>query len=118
MTISESRRPKVLTLRVSDEEHHALATAATHRGVSVSSLVRSRALHEGKLVSNSRLDDGIYEALEEVDYYFNLYMQSQSVYDKARYFVALSNAMSDLRTWHPGYDADTHTLPWERRDVG
>lgn len=26
----------------------------------------------------------------------------------------LSNAMSDLRSWLPGYDGDSDTMPWER----
>ena len=50
----------------------------------------------------------------EADYRWHLFANAKTPLDQAEAVTALSNAMSDLRTWLAGYDADTNTLPWER----
>lgn len=59
---------------------------------------------------------GSLGSLENVVYYFDLYVHADSVLERAEYLVELSNAVDDLRSFHPGYDLDTGTMPWDRED--
>ena len=59
---------------------------------------------------------GSLESLENVVYYFDLYAQAENVADQAGYLIELSNAVDDLRSFHPGYDLDSGTMPWEREE--
>lgn len=59
---------------------------------------------------------GSLESLENVVYYFDLYARAESVADQAGYLIELSNAVDDLRSFHPGYDLDSGTMPWEREE--
>lgn len=54
------------------------------------------------------------EALEEVDYRWHLYTHAKTLPEQGEALIALSNAWSDMRSWHPGFDGDHGTLPWER----
>ena len=56
------------------------------------------------------------DALEEVQYHFQCYVTTKDELNKAYHLIELSNRMGDLSTYHPGYDLDTGTLPWERED--
>jgi hypothetical protein len=54
------------------------------------------------------------DAATEADYRWQIFMHSKTPTDQAQALVDLSNAMHDLRTWIPGYDYETGSLPWER----
>jgi hypothetical protein len=62
----------------------------------------------------SDMEPGVADAIEEVDYRWHLYATARNVIDQAQALTDFGNAFSDLRTWHPGYDANHGTLPWER----
>lgn len=55
-------------------------------------------------------------ALEEAIYRWRLYEKAASVGDQAYAYELLSNAMTDLTTYHPGWDFTTDTMPWDRED--
>lgn len=57
------------------------------------------------------------EAIEEVNYRYHLLATAKTLPDQGQAIIDLSNAVSDLSTWHPGYDPETSTLPWERQDA-
>jgi len=57
---------------------------------------------------------GSFDALDSVLYYFDLYAQATSPSAQAHTFTALNNAISDLRSFHPLYDYETGTMPWNR----
>lgn len=59
---------------------------------------------------------GSLESLENVVYLFDLYARAENLAAQAAYLVELSNAVDDLRSFHPGYDLDTGTMPWDRED--
>lgn len=48
----------------------------------------------------------IMEAIEEVDYAFDNYVESCTLTSQAHYLIELSNRMSDLRSWHPRFDGE------------
>ncbi len=56
------------------------------------------------------------DAAEEVMYQWHLFSKATTPVLAANYLVELSNAMSDLQTYHPGWDYKTGTMPWERDD--
>lgn len=56
------------------------------------------------------------EAAIEVDYLWNMFMDTTTLLGQARVLMQLQDAMSDLRTFLPGWDYETGTLPWERDD--
>lgn len=56
------------------------------------------------------------DALENVVYYFDRYTSAQTLKDQAGHLIELSNAVSGLRSFHPGYDPDSNTMPWDRED--
>jgi hypothetical protein len=56
------------------------------------------------------------DALEEAHYAWTMYSTAKTLSEQASYFVRLSNAMGDLSSWHPGYDQNYQTLPWEREE--
>lgn len=56
------------------------------------------------------------EAAIEVDYLWNMFMDTTTPLGQARVLMQLQDAMSDLRTFLPGWDYETGTLPWERDD--
>lgn len=58
----------------------------------------------------------IYEALNEADYRFQMFVTTKDMLNQAHHLTELSNAMGDLRSWHPSYDSDTGTMGWERDD--
>lgn len=57
-----------------------------------------------------------HDAAEEVEYQFHNFAHSKDELVRADALIKLSNAVFDLKTWLPGFDADTGTLPWERED--
>jgi hypothetical protein len=57
------------------------------------------------------------EAIETVAAAWDRMSNARSPLDQAQGMVDMSNAMSDLRTWHPEYDYKTHTLPFEREEA-
>lgn len=50
----------------------------------------------------------------EVAYAWHGFATAATALTQASALVALSNAMSDLVSWLPGFDGDTGTMPWER----
>lgn len=56
------------------------------------------------------------EAVFEVDYEWYRFCHATTPLDQAQALVRLQDAMSDLRTFLPGYDYGTGMLPWERDD--
>ena len=59
---------------------------------------------------------GSLDALETVIYTFDRYVEAGTVGQQASYLVELINAMEDLRTFHPGYEVESGTMPWDRED--
>lgn len=57
-----------------------------------------------------------YEAGDAADYAWYLFRTAKTPLDQAEALVMLSNKMHDLRTFLPGYDYESGTLPWERED--
>lgn len=55
-----------------------------------------------------------HDAAIEADYAWYLYRTASNPFDQGDAMVRLANKMHDLRTWLPGYDYETSTLPWER----
>lgn len=56
------------------------------------------------------------DAAVEADYRWQRFAHAKTPTEQAEWLVELSNAMSDLRSWLPGFDSDTGTMPWERED--
>ena len=54
------------------------------------------------------------ECITEVDYSFHLLSNARNLFDQAEALIRLNNSLSDLKTWHPGFDERNGTLPWER----
>ena len=55
------------------------------------------------------------DAIEAAIYAWQAFdRRGASAVELAAATVDLSNAMSDLMSWHPGYDIETGTMPWER----
>lgn len=69
-------------------------------------------------MSNDIVHDpaGWHDAGIEADYRWHLFRNAKTPYDQADALIGLSNAMSDLRSWLPGWDFETGTMPWERED--
>lgn len=55
-----------------------------------------------------------HDAAIEADYRWHLFTNARTPLDQAMALTDLSNAMHDLRTFLPGYDYESGTLPWER----
>jgi hypothetical protein len=56
----------------------------------------------------------IAECIEDVGYRWHLLEHAKTLPDQAEAITGLANAISDLKSWHPGYDDRNGTLPWER----
>lgn len=57
------------------------------------------------------------DAIEEVYYHFQCYTQANSdLVNRAHHLMELQNAVGDLASFHPGYDIDSGTMPYERED--
>ncbi|UDL16342.1 hypothetical protein SEA_ZOOMAN_58 [Microbacterium phage Zooman] len=54
------------------------------------------------------------EAIEEVYYQFHRYTDATDLLAQASALVALQNAVSDLASYHAGYEIDSGTMPYER----
>lgn len=66
---------------------------------------------------NAQEEQPWHDAGVEADYRWQLFITAQTPLAQARALVALSDAMSDLRSWLPGYDSQSGTMPWEREDA-
>lgn len=60
--------------------------------------------------------EDIADLIEEIDYNFESYSSARDLVTQAHYLTKLRDNVSDLKTWHAGYDLRTGTLPWERSD--
>ena len=58
------------------------------------------------------------ELIEDIKYHLNRFDESKSRANAGHHLIELFNKVGDLTSWHPGYDADTGTLPYEREDFG
>ena len=56
------------------------------------------------------------ELIEDIKYHLNRFDESKSRANAGHHLIELFNKVGDLTSWHPGYDADTGTLPYERED--
>lgn len=54
------------------------------------------------------------EAALDVVYWADRYMHTREPIDQANALVELHNHISDLKTWLPGYDVESGTMPWDR----
>src|SRR5687768_7673413 len=52
-------------------------------------------------------------ALEAV-YQWDGYVKATNAVDQSSRLIELGNAMHDLKTWLPGWDTETGTMPWDR----
>lgn len=57
-----------------------------------------------------------HDALYEVAYDWWRFRQASDPVSAADALVKLANSMSDLLSWHPAWDAETGTWPWEREE--
>ena len=57
---------------------------------------------------------GSYDALDNALYRYDRYVTATSLLDQASFLCELNNAMDDLRTYHPEFDAGTGTMKWDR----
>lgn len=56
------------------------------------------------------------DLIEDVHYHYASYVAGGRLDNQARHLTELANKVSDLSSWHPGYDMNSGTLPWERDD--
>lgn len=59
---------------------------------------------------------GSLDALEEVVYRYEQFAEAASPSRAASALVALGDAISDLKSFHPGWDFETGTMPWDREE--
>jgi len=58
--------------------------------------------------------NGWHDAAQEVTYNWAVYLNAQDPLSQAKALVLLSQAVFALKTWLPGFDPTTGTIPWER----
>lgn len=58
----------------------------------------------------------LHEAIERVDIDWDAWRSAKDPVVAAHHLIQLSDAMSDLRSWHPSHDIETSTLGWERTE--
>ena len=56
------------------------------------------------------------DAVADVLYRYDQFVDATTELNRATRLVDLNNAVDDLRSWHPGFDADTDTMPWDRNE--
>lgn len=57
------------------------------------------------------------DVIEDVVYHFQMYAQENSTLEnRAYHLIELGNKVHDLKTYHPGYNADNGTMPWDREE--
>lgn len=64
-------------------------------------------------------DDGIAipkEVFDDVVYHFECYYNARTPQAQAHQLVKLAEAVGTMKTWHPGYDLEYDTMPWDRDD--
>lgn len=62
-------------------------------------------------------DDGVAvpeDVLSDVIYCWRLYEAASTVGDQAVRYTALAETMADLTSYHPGWDFNHDTMPWDR----
>lgn len=60
---------------------------------------------------------GSLEALTEVLYAWDMYTDAKTVTDQAHWLGKLADHMGDLRSYHPEWDWEHGTMPWDREEV-
>lgn len=55
-----------------------------------------------------------HDAALEVVYLWEQFTHAREPLAQAERLVSLSNAVHDLKTWLPGFDPETGTMPWDR----
>jgi len=71
------------------------------------------------LVKEYDYDDGLAAPvglIEDIIYKFDQYANTATELERARLLLSLNDNITSLKTWHPGYDYDYGTMPWERDD--
>jgi len=54
--------------------------------------------------------------IEDIHYHLHRYDTEKSKASAGHHLSELFNRVSDLTSWHSGFDVDTGTMPWERED--
>lgn len=65
---------------------------------------------------STELLPGALDAAENVLYYIDQLRDAKTLGEQADAFVALQNAASDLKSFHPEFDLNSGTMPWDRED--
>ena len=55
-------------------------------------------------------DSSWHDSGLNVNHYFEMFAAAKTPVEQAQYLIELTNAMSDLRTWLPGYDIETDVV--------
>lgn len=74
-------------------------------------------LPRGEAAPDDEKAEPWHEAGAEADYRWHLFIAAKDPLSQAMALTDLANAMHDLRTYLPGYEFETGTLPWQREDV-
>lgn len=56
------------------------------------------------------------ELIADIKYHLTCYNTTKSRTNAGYHLTELFNKVHDLATWHPGYEYETGTLPYERED--
>lgn len=56
----------------------------------------------------------LYDAIEAVCRAYDEFRDSRSPVEAAYAITSLNDRVSDLRTYHPGYDIEDGTMPYDR----
>ncbi|UVG35109.1 hypothetical protein SEA_CECE_58 [Microbacterium phage Cece] len=65
---------------------------------------------------STELLPGALDAAEYVLYHIDQLRDAKTLGEQADAFVALQNAAADLKSFHPEFDANNGTMPWDRED--
>ena len=61
-------------------------------------------------------DPDFQQLIEEVAYRFDCYYKAPTPMAQAHQLRRLADAVSDLKTWHKGFDVGSGTMPADRED--
>jgi hypothetical protein len=56
------------------------------------------------------------DLIEDIHYHLTCFDKATSQTNAGHHLIELWNKVGDLTSWHPGFDANSGTLPWERGD--
>jgi hypothetical protein len=59
---------------------------------------------------------GSLDALTEVLYSWDRYTSADNPLSQAKWLIHLQDNLSDLRSFHPDWEWETGTMPWDREE--